>query len=106
MQYAKMAKIKYSEDYLFKSRQGGNRPIDRTQAYRIMNKIAKKSDLKDINVGTHTLRKTWGYHAYKRYNLSLDDIMLKLSHQSIQSTKRYIGLTLEEKSEIENIVLF
>ena len=46
------------------------------------------------------------YFAYKKFNLSLDDIMLKLNHQSIQSTKRYIGLTQEEKYEIENVVSF
>jgi integrase len=76
------------------------------QAYRIINKIADRNGLSDIRVGTHTLRKTWGYHAYKRFNLSLDDIMLKLNHQSIQSTKRYIGLTAEEKADIEGKVSF
>jgi integrase len=62
--------------------------------------------LRDLNIGTHTMRKTWGYHTYKRFNLSLYDIMLKLNHQSIQSTKRYIGLIQDEKMEIENHVSF
>ena len=104
--YVKYTRIKFSDDYLFKSRQGGNRSIDRIQAYRILNQVAEKVGLSDINVGTHTLRKSWGYHAYKRFNLSLDDIMLKLNHQSIQSTKRYVGLTAEEKSDIEGKVSF
>ena len=106
IQYHKLTRVKYSDDYLFKSRQGGNKPIDRVQAYRIINDIVEKVGLNDLNVGTHTMRKTWGYHAYKRFNLSLDDIMLKLNHQSIQSTKRYIGLSADEKMEIENIVSF
>ncbi len=106
VQYHRLKRLKYSNDFLFRSRQGGDRPIDRVQAYRILNDVAKKVGLQDINVGTHSLRKTWGYHAYKRFNLSLDDIMLKLNHQSIQSTKRYIGLSMEEKEEIENIVSF
>ena len=105
-QYQKIRRLKYSDDYLFKSRQGGNKPIDRIQAYRIINNIVIRVGLTDINVGTHTLRKTWGYHAYKRFNLSLDEIMLKLNHQSIQSTKRYIGLSADEKMEIENMVSF
>jgi integrase len=104
--YVKLSRIKFSDDYLYKSRQGGNRSIDRIQAYRILNQIAEKVGLSDINVGTHTLRKSWGYHAYKRFNLSLDDIMLKLNHQSIQSTKRYIGLTFDEKADIEGKVSF
>ncbi len=106
VQYHKVTRLKYSDDFLFKSRQGGNRPIDRVQAYRILNILVHRVGLKDINVGTHSMRKTWGYFAYKKFNLSLDDIMLKLNHQSIQSTKRYIGLTQEEKQEIENIVSF
>ena len=105
-QFHQLSRIKYSDDYLFKSRQGGNKPIDRVQAYRIINNIVNRVGLMDLNVGTHTMRKTWGYHAYKRFNLSLDEIMLKLNHQSIQSTKRYIGLTQDEKQEIENIVSF
>ena len=106
VQYQKLKRLKYSNDFLFRSRQGGDRPIDRVQAYRILNDVAKKVGLNEINVGTHTMRKTWGYHAYKRFNLSLDDVMLKLNHQSIQSTKRYIGLSADEKEEIENIVSF
>ena len=106
VQYQKLTRIKYSNDYIFKSRQGGNKPIDRVQAYRIINKLVSRVGLKDCNVGTHSLRKSWGYFAYKKFGLSLDDIMLKLNHQSIQSTKRYIGLTQEEKQEIENIVSF
>ena len=106
IQYQKLKRLKYSDDFLFRSRQGGDRPIDRVQAYRILNDVAQKVGLNDINIGTHTMRKTWGYHAYKRFNLSLDDVMLKLNHQSIQSTKRYIGLSADEKMEIENIVSF
>ncbi len=106
IQYHKVTRVKYSDDYLFKSRQGGNKPIDRVLAYRILNNLVHRVGLKDINVGTHSMRKTWGYFAYKKFNLSLDDIMLKLNHQSIQSTKRYIGLSMEEKEEIENIVSF
>jgi len=104
LSYIRLNKITFSNDYLFKSRQGQNKPIDRVQAYRIINSVVIRVGLSDLNVGTHTLRKTWGYHAYKRFNLSLDEIMLKLNHQSIMSTKRYIGLTQDEKDQIENLV--
>ena len=105
VQYHRLKRLKYSNDFLFRSRQGGDRSIDRVQAYRILNDVAEKVGLSDLNIGTHTMRKTWGYHAYKRFNYSLDDIMLKLNHQSIQSTKRYIGLSADEKMENENIVV-
>jgi len=104
--YAKITRIKYSENYLFKSRKGVNNAIDRVQAYRVLRKIAKEAGIDDVKIGTHTLRKTWGYHGFKRFNFSLDEIMLKLNHQSIASTKRYIGLTADEKAAIENKFVF
>ena len=52
------------DDYLFPSRKGPNSPITSTQAYRILNAAADRCKI-DINFGTHTLRKTWGYWTYK-----------------------------------------
>lgn len=50
------------DDYLFQSRKGVNSPISRIQAYRILNNAAHKIGLDEI--GTHTLRKTFGYWHY------------------------------------------
>jgi integrase len=107
LKYVQLTRLKYNPDeYIFKSRKGDNKPIDRIQAYRLINRMCEEVGLKNVNIGTHTLRKTWGYHAYKRFGLTLDDIMLKLNHQSITATKRYIGLTADEKAEIEELVSF
>lgn len=46
--------------------QQGNR-LDRNQAYRILNKAAKTLNLQD-KIGTHSLRKTFGYHHYKQFD--------------------------------------
>lgn len=77
-------------DYVFKSRQGGNRPIDRSTAYRILNKAARECGLKEI--GTHTLRKTFGYHFYQS---TKDIAMLQeiFKHSSPEITLQYIGIT-------------
>ncbi|HSH34761.1 MAG TPA: hypothetical protein VK998_00730, partial [Schnuerera sp.] len=40
------------------------RPITRQQALNIIKADAEAVGVGD-NVGTHTLRKTWGYHAWK-----------------------------------------
>ena len=58
--------------------------LDRAQAYRILNKAAQA-------VGTHTLRKTFGYHHYKKYN---DIVLLQkiFNHSSPSVTLRYIGI--------------
>jgi len=106
LEYVNLTRLKYSHDYLFRSRQGDNNPISRIQAYRILVNTAKEVGLGDVNIGTHSLRKSWGYHAFKRFNLSLDEIMLKLNHQSISSTKHYVGLSDDEKKVIENHVSF
>lgn len=78
------------DDFLFQSRQGGkNKPIKRDMAYKIMRAAAKDFGLVDI--GTHTLRKTFGYHMYqKTKDITLVQNMLNHSDKSI--TMRYIGM--------------
>ncbi len=78
------------DDVLFPSRQGGNnKPIKRDMAYKIMKKAATEFGLVDI--GTHTLRKTFGYHMYqKTKDITLVQNMLNHSDKSI--TMRYIGM--------------
>ncbi len=64
--------------------------LDRAQAYRILNNAAQAVGVKE-RIGTHTLRKTFGYHHYKKYN----DIVLlqKIFNHSLPSvTLRYIGI--------------
>lgn len=79
------------DDFLFKS-QMGNFPISEVQAWRIMKKIAKQMGLDSI--GTHTMRKSFGYHLYQRTK----DIALVqeiLNHSSSRITMIYIGLVQE-----------
>lgn len=77
-------------EYLFQSQKGDNKPISRVQAYRILNKAAKKLGLEEI--GTHTLRKTFGYWHYKQYKdiALLQDLF---NHSAPSVTLRYIGIT-------------
>lgn len=76
-------------EYLFKSRQGGNKPIGRSMAYKILRKAAAEFKLKDI--GTHTMRKTFGYHFYQQ---TKDVAILQeiFNHSSPEITLRYIGV--------------
>ncbi|MCT4584072.1 MAG: site-specific integrase [Peptostreptococcaceae bacterium] len=77
------------DEYLFQSREGSNKPIGRVQSYNILNKAAKKVGLSEI--GTHTLRKTFGYHFYKKYK---DVALLQelFGHSAPSVTLRYIGI--------------
>lgn len=78
-----------NDTYLFKTRYT-NTPITRIQAYRIINHVCKETFIKE-NVGTHTLRKTFGYHFYKK---TKDIALLQniLNHSSPKITLRYIGM--------------
>lgn len=77
------------DEYIFKSRKGINKPISRVQAYRILSETATKIGLEEI--GTHTLRKTFGYHFYQK---TKDVALLQqlFNHSSPSITLRYIGI--------------
>nr|WP_314733410.1 tyrosine-type recombinase/integrase [Anaerobacillus sp. CMMVII] len=77
------------EDYLFKSKKGEN-PITRQQAYRIINSVAKEVGI-ETKIGTHTLRKTFGYHAY-RGGVAVSLLQKIFHHSSKGETMKYIGI--------------
>ena len=71
-----------------------NQPIKRGQAWKVITDICADVGLQGI-YGTHSLRKTWGFHA-RMQGVDLALIMHKLNHESIAYTKRYLGITDEE----------
>ena len=79
-----------NHEYLFQSQKGNNKPISRVQAYRVLNKAAQKVGLTEI--GTHTLRKTFGYWHYKQ-NKDVALLQNLFNHSSPSITMRYIGIT-------------
>jgi len=91
-------KNKAEYEYILKSRKGFNNPISYQQAYNILNGAGSLFGVE--NIGTHTMRKTFGYFLY----LNTKDIVLvkeTLSHSSIDITRRYIGLV---QGDIEKAV--
>ena len=105
-----MKEIKNSEPntYLFLSRKGVNIAITRQQAYRIINNAAESLGLVERNnngsiisgeIGTHTLRKTFGYHSFQN-GTSLELLMDLFNHSSKTQTLKYIGITEEQKKEV------
>ena len=50
-------------------------------------------------IGTHTMRKTFGYHAYKN-GVSLELLMGIFNHSTQAMTLRYIGITESQKREV------
>lgn len=84
-------------DYLFPSRKG-DRPISRVQAYRIINGAARAVGITE-QIGCHTLRKTFGYHAYKA-GTDLALLQSIFNHSSQDVTLRYIGITQEAIDDV------
>ena len=84
--------------WLFPSRQNGGEPITRQMAYYFLSKAAKDVGISDP-IGTHTLRKTFAYWAYKR-GTSLELIQKILNHASPSVTLRYIGITQEQIDDV------
>jgi len=77
---------------LFPSRRGGG-AISSVQAWRILSGAAHVLNLRDI--GTHSMRKTFGYHAYRK---TKDVALLQtiLNHTSQSDTLRYLGIDDDE----------
>ena len=70
----------------------------RQQAYKIINDVAKSVGIKG-KIGTHTLRKTFGYHAYNNgYDITL--IQKLFNHSTPSVTLRYIGITQDEMDDV------
>ncbi|HRR45219.1 MAG TPA: site-specific integrase, partial [Mesotoga sp.] len=89
------------EDPVFLSRKtakGELKPITRIAAWQMLNRYANMVGL-DEGIGTHTLRKTFGYHLYKK-GVALDYIQKMLNHSSPAITLRYIGITQEQLNDI------
>ena len=112
----KKAIIEYLKDSklttgaLFPSRQSngigsvtGTGAISRQQAYTIINNAARQCNVitasNGVKIGTHTLRKTFGYHAYKA-GYSIDMIQKLLNHSAPSVTLRYIGITKDQLDDI------
>jgi len=83
------------EEVLFLSRKKGE-AIRRCQAWKIINDAGRSLQL---NLGTHSMRKTFGYQVYKSTrNLGLTQKLL--NHSNSADTLRYIGITKEELDEV------
>lgn len=83
---------KNPEEFLIKSKKGNNKPITRGQAYKILKQAANLYDMD--NIGTHSMRKTFGYHLYSQTK-DIVQVQTALNHGDAAHTRRYIGIDSE-----------
>ena len=84
--------------FLFTSRKGENKPITRNHAFTIIKKASASLGFED-NVSCHSLRKTFGYQAWKQ-GVQPALLMSIYNHSSYEITKRYLGITQDERDQV------
>ena len=86
------------DQYIFNSRVGKNQPIGRVTAYKIIQEAVEDLNLEGT-ISCHSLRKTFGYHAWKK-GVPPALIMSIYNHSSIEITKRYLSIDQDDKDEV------
>ncbi|MBO5484920.1 MAG: tyrosine-type recombinase/integrase [Lachnospiraceae bacterium] len=86
------------DSYLFCVSNDETHPISRCQAWRIIKKAAVDTGL-DEHISCHSMRKTFGYHAWKQ-GVPPAMLMNIYNHSSYQITKRYLGIEQEDKDDV------
>ncbi len=96
-QYIHCANLK-REDYLFLSKKT-KLPITRQQAYRVIHQAAENVGITG-KVGTNSMRKTFGFHAYKR-GVAISLLQRHFNHSSPSETLKYLGISKDEPIRTE-----
>jgi len=90
------------EEFVFRSEsnRAKGKIWSRQYVWKVLNEYARAVGITEP-IGTHTLRKTFGYMLYKR-GTPVEYIQKLLNHSSPQITLRYIGI---EQQELDELVL-
>jgi integrase len=96
--YAGLDSVPEPSDYVFPGRYGSTQPLCRCQAFRIIRKAAEEVGIQE-HVSCHSLRKTFGYHAWKQ-GIPPALLMDIYNHSSYRITKRYLGIDQDDKDEV------
>lgn len=86
--------------YIFYSGGDACKHISRNRAWHIIKKAAADNHI-DGNISCHSLRKTFGYHAWQT-GIPPALIMEIYNHSNINITKRYLSINQDEKDKLFN----
>ncbi len=86
--------------FMSRKRDSQKRPkaITRRQAHYVLSDAARSVGIRD-RIGTHTLRKTFGYHSYRK-GVDLTKLQRIFNHSSPAVTLAYIGFTQDEIDDV------
>ena len=85
------------DDPLFKSRKGGKLTVQ--SIHRLVKGWCRAIRLKG-NYGSHTLRKTWGYHKRVTFQRSWPEISKAFGHRSQAQTLDYLCIQSDEVKQL------
>lgn len=87
-------------EYIFCRGKNHMEHISRNRAYNIIKDAAYAAHIEG-NISCHSLRKTFGYHAWKKGTPSAL-IMNIYNHSSMEITKRYLSIAQDDKDDLFN----
>jgi len=96
-----LASARYDDgDFLFRSQRGPALTV--SSVNRLVKQWCRAINLRR-NYGSHTLRKTWGYHQRVTFGRGLPELMVCFNHSSQKQTLDYLCVQPEEiRSVYEN----
>jgi integrase len=104
--HAKLLKAWYQSKeivptYLFQTVSRNNKAVKPVSSSYVNRKLSEAGDavMLDYNIGTHSMRKFWGYHAYKN-GTDIREIQKALNHTSVATTLSYIGITKKKQAKL------
>lgn len=104
---AKIKEVSPDNEYLFQSSKSRNlggriKPLSRQSVSTAFSNVG---DIIGVNLGTHSMRKTRGYHLYKQTK-DIARVSAMLRHGSTVVTMRYIGITQDDiDADFNSLVL-
>lgn len=101
-------KPKSTSDNIFTSQKGSVYSVQRINV--VLKEIKVNYNLKIKNFSTHSMRKTFGRQVYNNAGNNAELALVKLSelfnHSDIRTTRKYLGLRIEELMETYDLLSF
>lgn len=91
-----------AHEYIFVSRNGSNKPITRFRANDIIKEACAAVGIKE-HIGCHSLRKTFGYHSWKK-GVPIPVLMELYNHSNQAITKIYLGISQDDIDEVYRLI--